>query len=131
MLLSFSPVGKQPESVKTATAAANTVFKSGAVYEEEYEVLSDEPIKYDLNYALNELESYLSKVYYSSKKSAKISTAKLVYVPIEANGEEGTVEFVLMWSFEGYVGDINKDFYWNDYKIMIRTDDGTKIVVEN
>ncbi|MCH5204469.1 MAG: hypothetical protein J1F03_06955 [Oscillospiraceae bacterium] len=102
---------------------------SGAVYEEEYEVLSNEPIKYDFNYALNELESYLSNVYFSSKKTAKINTAKLVYYPIEVN-EEGTIECVLTWSFEGYVGKMDDDFYWEDYKIIIRTDNGSKIVVD-
>lgn len=105
------------------------LFDSGATYEDEFEVLSDKPVKYDLNYALNELENYLEKVFFSSRKSAKINTAKLIYLPIEMNAD-GTVECVLAWSFEGYIGDINDDFNWNDYKIIIRADDGTRFVVE-
>lgn len=120
----YSPI------VKVGVSKDNIfLFDSGAAYEDEYEILSDEPIKYDLNYAVNELQSYLEKSYFSSRKAAKINTAKLVYLPVEVN-EEGTVEFVLAWSFEGRIGDVNDIFYWNDYKIIIRADNGTRIVCE-
>lgn len=104
-------------------------FESGANYEAEYETVSDEPVKYDINYALSDLQSFLEKNHYSTERSVKIDQAKIVYLPIEVKGN-GIVEFVPVWSFEGYMGNKNDPFFWKDYKIMVRADDGTRIIIE-
>lgn len=103
-------------------------FNIGGAYETDYEVLSTEPVKYDLSYAVSELEKHLDKVYFSSKKNATVKNAKIVYYPVERN-EPGTVEFTPAWSFEGYYRDmdfeseVNHMFLW-DYRLFVNSDVG-------
>ncbi len=84
----------------------NGIFKFSidAVYETDGEVLSEEPVKYDLGHAVSELEKYFDRVYFTASKKGAINKAKVVYYPVERN-EPGTVEFTPAWSFEGCATD--------------------------
>ncbi len=103
-------------------------FNVEEAYESNYEVLSDDPLKYDLNYALNELKSFLEKNHFSKKNI--IDKAELVYLPTERN-ETGNLELVPAWCFNGYefVGN-NADpsnyseYLVNYYKIVISSESG-------
>lgn len=105
------------------------MFEVEAIYEADYEILSTEPVKYDLNHAVSELEKYLDKINFSRSKSVTISDAKVIYYPVERN-EPGTVEFIPAWSFEGYYRDLISeakiDIYENrrDYRLFVNSDVG-------
>lgn len=104
-------------------------FSANEVYEEEYEIISSAPAKYDLNYALSELTSYLDKAYFSSE--TVIEKAKLVYFPVERN-EPGYIEYALAWSFEGSAavrgsGAYSNSYRRDDYKIFFLAETGVRI----
>ncbi len=115
----------------TVGVAKDGIFKFEAegIYEADHEILSTEPVKYDLGYAVSELEKYLDKVYFPRSKSVVISNAKVVFYPVERN-EPGTVEFIPSWSFEGYYRDLNSEakieIYENrrDYRLFVNSDVG-------
>lgn len=99
-------------------------------YEPGYEIISGEPIQFGLDYAISKLRDYLDKTPYGVSKIATINKAKLVYFPVGYN-EKGTLEFVPVWSFEGFYEDQRGGAYSPDeypfygvYKIVIRTDNG-------
>ncbi len=103
-------------------------FEVKSIYESNYEILSTEPVKYDLAYAVSELEKYLDKVYFPSSKSVVISNAKVVYYPVERN-EPGTVEFTPAWSFDGYLHNLEIESEFNcvlyyDYRLFVNSDVG-------
>ncbi len=103
-------------------------FEVEGIYEADYEVLCTEPVKYDLGYAVFELEKYLDNAYFTKRKTAVINNAKVVYFPIERN-EAGMVEFVPAWSFEGYCRDLESEAMlghmslW-DYRLFVNSDTG-------
>ena len=103
-------------------------FYTHAAYEAEGEVLSTEPIKYDLSHAVAELEKYLDKVYFTKSKTVAINNARVVYYPVERN-EADVVEFVPAWSFDGYVRDMEMEAifehvqFW-DFSFIVNTDVG-------
>lgn len=103
-------------------------FYTGGAYEHDYEVLSTEPVKYDLGYAVSELKKFLDNTYFSRKKSVKLSNAQIVYFPVERN-EPGTVEFIPAWSFEGYFRDMEMESELDcvrlcDYRLFVNSDVG-------
>ena len=80
-------------------------FYVDEVYETDGEVLSTEPAKYDLSYAVSEFEKYLNKAYFTQTKAVTINNAEILYYPVERN-ETNTVEFMPAWVFEGYGSDM-------------------------
>lgn len=103
-------------------------FYIDAAYETAVEILSTEPIKYDFNHAVIELEKYFDKVSFNSSKSVSINKADILYYPVERN-EAHTMEFVPVWSFEGYSRDlvfestVDKVSFW-DFRFIVNTDVG-------
>ena len=99
-------------------------FSADTMYETNFDVLSSEPAKYDLNYALQEFTSYLNKVYFSEE--TEINELKPVYFPVERN-TLGYVEYALAWSFEGTVRQKSGDYLKDDYKIIFLTETGVRM----
>jgi len=93
-----------------------------AAYEPEYEVVSNDPIRYDLNYALSELTSYLKKAYF--KDPTVINSSNIVYFPIERK-EPGYVEYSLAWNFGGTVHDKTFDDM-ESYSIIFLAENGIR-----
>ncbi len=73
-------------------------FNAEKPFEGDFEVLSREPVKYDLNYALSEFKRFHDSAYCSEE--TVIDGCKAVYYP-ESTDESGVVEFIPMWAFEG------------------------------
>lgn len=103
-------------------------FNVEEAYKSEYEILSSEPVKYDFNYALNELTSYIDKNYFSKKNV--IEKAELVYLPVERK-EPGYLEYTPAWCFSGYEFDGDPadssdytEYIVNYYKIVISAESG-------
>lgn len=103
-------------------------FYIDAAYETDVEILSSEPIKYDFNHAIIELEKYFDKVNFTRSKTVTINNAGVIYYPVERN-EVDTMEFVPAWSFGGYSRDLvfeEKIGYaaiW-DFRFIVNTDVG-------
>lgn len=103
-------------------------FCIDAAYETDVEILSTEPIKYDFNHAIIELEKYFDKVNFNRSKSVAINKAEVLYYPVERN-EADTMEFVPAWSFEGYQCDLVMEetlghvSFW-DFRFIVNTDVG-------
>lgn len=103
-------------------------FYIDAAYEADGEVLSTEPVKYNLSHAVTELEKYFEKVNFTIAKTVAINNARVFYYPVERN-EADTVEFVPTWSFEGYGRDLATEAvlghvsFW-DLRYIINTDVG-------
>ncbi|MCM1167140.1 MAG: hypothetical protein NC299_16025 [Lachnospiraceae bacterium] len=106
-----------------AGVSGNDIFYFGAapMYESEFEVANGEPAKYDLNYALQELASYLDKAYF--QKETEINKVKPVYFPVERNAL-GYVEYALAWSFEGTAKQKSSDYRRDEYKIIVLAETG-------
>ena len=73
-------------------------FIAECPFEADFEVLSQEPVKYDFDYALSEFKSFHDAAYFGEETT--IYSSKPVYYP-EGINESGAVEFVPMWIFEG------------------------------
>ncbi len=73
-------------------------FNAEKPFESDFEVLSREPVKYDLNYALNEFKRFHDSAYCSEE--TVIDGCKPVYYPVNPKGS-GALEFIPMWTFEG------------------------------
>ena len=101
-------------------------FDVSEPFEAEYEVVNSQPAKYDLNYVLSELISYLDKTYFS--KETVINNVKAVYYPVERRGNE-YVEYSLAWSFEGYVNEgklFNIFDNIHNYKVIVSAENGVR-----
>lgn len=103
-------------------------FSVAEAYETNGEILSTEPVKYDLDHAISELKKYLDIAYFSNQKTFTIQNAKVLYLPVERN-EAGTTEFSPLWSFEGYSRDISMEseldhIFFSDYRLIINSDAG-------
>ncbi len=113
-----------PEVVVGVSKSDIYFFEAEEAYEAEYEILSSDPMKYDLNYALNELTSYLNRVYFNDP--TLINNAKLVYFPVTRKAQ-GYVEFLPAWSFTGIMqeqkGTYTERFGWG---INYLTDNGER-----
>lgn len=107
-------------------------FDVDAVYVPDGEILSSEPVKYDLSHAVTELEKYFDKVNFSRSKSVTINNARVFYYPVERI-EADTVEFVPVWSFEGYARDfvfeekIVGSIAIGDFRYFVKTNVGVVI----
>lgn len=103
-------------------------FDVSEPFEAEYEVVNSQTAKYNLNYALSELMSYLDKTYFS--KETVINKVKAVYYPVERRGNE-CVEYSLAWSFEGYMNEgklFNLFDNIHNYKVIVSAEDGIRRV---
>ena len=98
-------------------------FNADEVYEAEYEIISGEPIKYGLNYALSELSAYFDRSYF--KEGTSFTAANAVYFPVARN-EEGYTEYALAWCFYGLIPKENPNFTEN-YNIFFLTDSGARL----
>lgn len=98
-------------------------FRVREAYEAEYEIISSEPIKYGLNYALSELSSYFERSYFRNKTA--FTSADVVYFPVERK-EEGYAEYALAWCFCGFVPKEDSRFTEN-YNIVFLTGSGARI----
>lgn len=98
-------------------------FMVEEAYEAEYETISNEPIKFGLNYALNEFSGYLERSYFNNE--TKFIAADIVYFPVESK-EDGYIEYSLAWCFYGTVHD-KKSKYSDNYNIVFRTENGARI----
>lgn len=99
-------------------------FSADEMYETEFDIISSEPVKYDINYALQEFTSYLDKAYFSEE--TEINELKPVYFPVERNSP-GYVEYALAWSFEGTVRQKSGDYLKDDYRIIILAETGVRM----
>lgn len=89
------------------------LFTAEILFENDFEILSREPMKYDFNYALSEFKRFHDAAYLDSETI--IYDFKPVYYPERFN-ESGALEFIPMWQFEGRSvqqeeGDINRRRY--------------------
>lgn len=114
----------------TVGVAKDGIFKFsvGEAYEADVGILSTEPVKYNFDYAISVLEKYLDNAYFSNRKTVAINNARVLYFPVERN-EAGTVEFTPLWSFEGYVRDMQIESELDhvslrDYRLIINSDVG-------
>ena len=97
-------------------------FKAELPLENDFEVLSREPVKYGLNYALSEFKRFHDAAYLDN--GTIIYDFKPAYYP-ELIDESGTFEFILMWTFEGRIVHREEDYTNRSrYVAAIRSDDG-------
>lgn len=73
-------------------------FTAEILLESDFEVLSREPVKYDLVYALDEFQRFHNAAYLDGE--TLIYDFKPVYYPDRFN-ESGALEFIPMWEFDG------------------------------
>lgn len=73
-------------------------FKAKNTFENSFEVLSQEPVKYDFDYALDEFKSFHEAAFFDEETI--IYAFNPIYYPVSVN-ESGVTEFVPMWNFEG------------------------------
>ena len=98
-------------------------FKAEILFENDFEVLSNEPVKYDFDYALSEFKRFHEASY--SAGETMIYDFKPVYYPVLID-ESGTFEFILMWTFEGRINYQEEEGYINRrrYIVSIGSDNG-------
>ena len=114
-----------PEVVVGVSRTGIFHFDVDEAYEAEYEIVSGEPIKYDINYALSELSAYFERSYF--KDETKFTAARIAYFPVERK-EKGYIEYSLAWFFLGSTYDKKFDRrYMDSYDIVFLTDSGARI----
>lgn len=94
-----------------------------SVYEQEFEIISREPPKYDINYALGEFASYLENAHFTEE--TQIRELKPVYFPTERS-ERGYIEYLLAWCFEGTVRYESDGSSMDDFRVIIASDTGLR-----
>ena len=99
-------------------------FSVDEAFEAEYEIVSSEPVRYDMNYAISELVSFLEKTYF--RDPAVIYKLQVVYYPAERR-EPGYTEYSPAWSFKGYMNSTNS-ILMNEYTVFISAENGTRRV---
>lgn len=98
------------------------LFEADKPFERDFEVLSREPVKYDLNYALSEFKRFHDAAYCGEEMV--IDGCKPVYYP-ESTDESGVVEFIPVWDFEGRNRKPEEGFISRDRCVdMIGSDNG-------
>ncbi len=97
-------------------------FEADKPFECEFEVLSREPVKYNLNYALSEFKRFHDAAY--CDRETVIDGCKPVYYPVNPEGS-GALEFIPVWTFEGRSRKPEEGFIFRDRCVdMIYSDNG-------
>lgn len=101
-------------------------FNANMPLDNSVEILSEEPVKYDFEYAINEFKRIHDAVY--SDFNTTVYNFMPAYYPVSIT-EAGTLEFIPIWTFEGYGSRLevfDEGSYINSkrYVVLVGSDDG-------
>lgn len=119
--VSFGEWFSNDSHINIVLTRENFVFLSTYMaLEYDFEVLSEEPVKYGIEYAVNEFKKYHESAYLDF--DTIIYGLKPVYYPVlfnEADGEN-FLEFIPLWYFEGRCSRLEEDGEGEMYENVLR-----------
>lgn len=93
---------------------------SDVIFENEFEIMSEEPVKYGLEHALSEFKTLHDSAYLDGE--TLIYDFKAVYYPDKIS-DDGVYEFIPMWEFDGRTSQQEDGYISRDRYIAAVTSD--------